>query len=460
MLGKYAKLAFDVNPITSERMQAAISRYYRITDGQPDWVSEEDEISAYNMANFVDDYTAGLVCLDLGIELSGGKRAEYLQKQMDYLLQVIQDKVSDAVGNVGVVFKPNGETIDYVEPNDFMPIDHDSNGNITAMVFRSQIITADDVYTKLEYHRFQEVSMENETGEKIAEKVYRITNKAYKSKSPLSIGDPCELSEVEEWADIEDDVVVWNLEKPLFAYFKIPAPNRVDRKSPLGVAIWQDAIPELKAIDIALSRKNEEIVDSKHITFIPESSLKFAADEGYTMPRYIRGLNGANYGEDGQFHEHVASILTDERIADINANLSILATKCGFSQGTFQLDKKTGTVTATQIEADQQDTIRTIKNIRDALRRSIDDLLYALDRMADGYSNTRPEKWTVDYNFGDITYNWEEDRQHHYALAMQGRFPWWLYFVKFLGYSEEDAKKILAEAQAAAQPTDQWGEEE
>ena len=53
--------------------------------------------------------------LDLGIDISGGERAEYLQRQADYVLAVITDKVSEALGNCGIMFKPNGNNVDYIE---------------------------------------------------------------------------------------------------------------------------------------------------------------------------------------------------------------------------------------------------------------------------------------------------------------------------------------------------------
>ena len=59
----------------------------------------------------------------------------------------------------------------------------------------------------------------------------------------------------------------------------------------------------------------------------------------------------------------------------------------------FVLDEKTGMMTATQVEADDQETIRTIKNIRDPLKNALNDLFYALNKMADLYSGIPAENW-------------------------------------------------------------------
>ena len=63
-----------------------------------------------------------------------------------------------------------------------------------------------------------------------------------------SIGNPCKLTEVREWANIKPDMSIENVKMPLFAYFKNPAPNRIDRTSPLGVPVWHNALKELKTL--------------------------------------------------------------------------------------------------------------------------------------------------------------------------------------------------------------------
>ena len=454
LFGAEVKKVFGVIPQLSETMDDWISTWNGITAGTPYWEDPEDDVHSIGFAGYIDDVTAGLATLDLGIEVSGSARAEYLQKQADYVLARMQDKVSEGLGNVGIIFKPNGVNTDYVSPGDFIPTDTNSNGDILGCVFRSTYTDGTWYYTRLEWHRFEDAL--TETGENA--RLYRITNLCYKANSSTALGDPCPLTEVPDWAGLLPDIYIENVEKPLFAYFKNPMPNRYDRGSALGAPIWGTALTELRDLDIAWSRKSAEVEDSKHMTFIPQDASKYADQHRITLPRFLLPLEMGTI--DQEVKEHVATLLTDQRIKDINSILSMISTKCGFSQGFFQLDEKSGMMTATQVEADDQETIRTIKNIRQALQLAIDDLLYAHDKMADLYSIVPPGPWEVAYNFGDITYNFEEDRQHHYALALQGKYPWTEYYVKYLGYSMEDAIRLLDEAQSAIQPATAWGDEE
>lgn len=447
---------FQADIQLSSVMESAINKYYNITAGKPPWLDPEDDVESINFAGYINDVTAGLVTLDLGIDISGGERAEYLQRQADYVLAVITDKVSEALGNCGIMFKPNGNNVDYIEPGNFAPTETDSNGNILGCVFQSQLDRGDWRYTRLEWHRFENTTLEDGT----EEKVYRITNCAYKARAgrmttnQLSIGDPCKLTEVREWANIEPDISLLNVEMPLFAYFKNPAPNRIDRTSPLGVPVWHNALKELKDLDISWSRKSSEVEDSKHMTFVAQAAIRYADQHGVKLPRFLRGLE-MGVDADSTIHEHVSSLLTDQRIKDINSILAMISTKCGFSQGFFQLDEKTGLMTATQVEADDQETIRTIKNIRDALKNAIIQLLYGCNVMADLYSKTSPELWddlkeSMSFSFGDITYNYQEDMANWWKYRIQGDCPRWKYYEKFEKMSEDEAKAMIKEADEEA----------
>ena len=67
------------------------------------------------------------------------------------------------------------------------------------------------------------------------------------------------------------------------------------------------------------------------------------------------------------------------------------------------------------------------------------------------------EEKTKTYDFGDITYNREEDRARWISYVNAGRVPFWYYLVKFEGYTEEDAKAL---EQKAKPKETLFGEEE
>lgn len=438
---------FNADILLSSEMEHYIDKFYRITSGHPDWEDVEDDIESINFAGYIDDVTAGLVTLDAKIKMPDTPRGKLLQESADYVLQVLNDKVSEALGNAGLMFKPNGKNVDYVEPGNFAPTDVDSNGNILGCVFQEQRKVGNYYYTRLEWHRFEHIEEVH---------VYRITNYAYKSTGAMGIGKPCKLSEVPDWANYEEDVALQNVKKPLFSYFKNPVPNRLDRTSPLGVPIWHNCLKELKDLDVAWGRKSGEVQDSKHITFLPESVIKYADAHNIKLPRFVRGMmmGASTQGGENQIHEHVSTMLTEQRIADINSILSMISTKCGFSQGTFTFDEKQGLRTATEIESDDQETIRTIKNIRDTLKACLEDLFYALNIFIDRYYSDieyPAEDWDqfkedMNIDFKDITYNAEEDKMFDYQLAQNEYMAKWRFLVRHCGMTEDKAKQMVEEA--------------
>jgi hypothetical protein len=99
-----------------------------------------------------------------------------------------------------------------------------------------------------------------------------------------------------------------------------------------------------------------------------------------------------------------------------------------------------------------------IKDVRDKIESCLDGLIYALNAFADLYSLSPVGAYEVVYDFGDITYNLEEDRNRWWGYVVSGKVPAWMFFVKFEGMSEEDAKAMIAEA-TPKQPT-LFGDEE
>ena len=434
-----AEQTFKTDIVISTQMDAAIALWQSIIAGNPPWLDDEDDIETINFAKFIAQDMAKKVCLDIGISVAGSSRATYLQGVVDELLKVLRDKVEDVGCYGGMILKPNGSEkagncIDYVMNGDFIVTETDNNGNVRGAIFPDRIQKGRKWYTRLEWQRY-------ENG------LYVISNRAFVSEYSNDIGRPINIMNVPEWSHIESDVYIENLDSPLFAYFKMPCNNTIDNRSPLGVPQYANAIKELKDLDIAWSRKGAEVEDSKHMTMVDISMVKQARERRIKLPRFIREYDPGTGNED-KVHEHTATMLTEQRIADINSILSMISTKCGYSQGQFVLDRKTGTITATQVESNDQDTVRTIKDIRDSLKTAIKELLYALNAYADLYNLAPVGKYEPEFAFGDLEYSFEQDKLRHWQYVQAGKYPLYLYYVKFEGMSEAEAKKVVEEAAA------------
>ena len=438
--------AFGVELITSNDMNNALIRWNRVSTGKPPWLNTEDGIETVNMAKHISDTRAKLTTLDIGIAVSGSPRADYLQELADDLLKRLPDRLADGDRLGGLMIKWNGQTWDFILPGSFGITAKDDNGEIVGAIFACHTTQGSNHYTRLEYHRFEG----NDTD---GGRLYRVTNKAFRNqlspKGEVTLGAEIRLNQVDAWAHMDAEVYIRGLEHPLFAYYRVPGANTIDPSSPLGLSVFENAMTELKAIDIAVSRKNAEVEDSKHITFVGQSLIQNAQARNVELPRFVQGLGmGLNDTETSAVHEHVPTMLTDQRIKDINFNLSMAGVKCGFSEGVFVLDGQTGMITATQVEADDRDTIQTIKTDRDALKDALEQAFYGANALVTLYGLAPLGEYEINFNFGDITYSYEEDKAAWRSYVVQGWVPKWLYFVKFEGMTEEEAKALCAEAQA------------
>lgn len=452
MFSNDAKKAFGVESVSSQDMDIAIVNWLNTYRGYPVWVNKEERIKTINFAKAVCSETARLTTMDLDIEFDGGPRAEYLKSRAEkVLLPRLRSWVELGCATGTVIIKPNGEGADVVTPDRFFVVNKDGNGSISGIVFQDTYQDGKKYYTKLEYHRYLYAAVKMPDTEEVKDTIYYlISNKTYKSESTQSIGKECDISET-KWSNLLPEVSIVKsngnrINSMLFGVFKMPAANNIDFDSPLGMAIFADAMEEMRDLDIAYSRNTSEIYDSESIELLDDrlmkqSGTKITAGTDLKLPHHVHNVYGVGPEE---FYQAIERPLkTDLRITGINNLLSLVGYKCGYSNGYFVFDQKTGMITATQVESDDRRTIQLIKDVRDALQIAIDEYVYAESVFADLYNLAPIGEYEVHYSFGDITYNFEEDKMHHYSLAMAGKYPWEEYYVKFLKYSREEARKLL-----------------
>lgn len=446
LLRSKAKEDFQIEPITSDEMELFVQACARIYRGKPDWVDADEHIKTINFAKSVCSETARLATLAIGIHIDGNARAEWLQEQIDKVYFNLRHWVEYGCAYGTIILKPNGNTIDMVTPDRFIITDQ-SNGEITGVVFLNS--EADSrgkkYYTRLEYHRFLD------NGD------YAITNRCYISSKEWGTDETIAIEKT-PWADLLEDAQIANVEKPLYGVLRTPQANNIDIDSPLGMPIFAEAIEELKDLDVAYSRNAKEILDSKRLVLLDSDRLLpsggkvvntvtgfESAREKLGLPDYVRNVYGD--GQENFYQEINPTLQTDLRITGINNQLSLVGYKCGYSNGYFVLDEKTGMVTATQVEADDRRTIQLIKDVRDKLESCLENLIYALNTFADLYALAPVGVYEVVYDFGDITYSYELDKQTWWGYVVQGKVPFWYYLTKFEGFAPDEAKKLAEEAQ-------------
>ena len=449
-----AQEEFNIESIISQNMENMIEKCFAIYKGKPYWLNDEEHIKTINFAKAVCSETARLTMLGTKIIIDGSARAEWLQKQIDNVYFKLRDWIEYGCAYGTVILKPNGNGIDFVSPDNFI-VTKAENGEIKEVVFINQKQIGKKYYTRLEYHRF-------------INEIYAITNKCYVGDSENDTSTIIEITKT-PWNELAEETFIQNVESPLYGVLKMPHANNIDVDSPMGLAIFSDAIEELKDLDIAYSRNSKEILDSKRMVLIDSDRLLPSGGkvsqtgmyfnrqrETMGLPDYVKNVYGN--GQEDFYQEINPNLNTDIRLSGINAFLSQIGYKIGYSNGYFVFNESTGIQTATGVEAEQQRTIQFIKDVRDKLEGCLDRVIYALSVFADLYNLAPLGVYETVYDFGDITYNQADEKARWWGYVVSGKVPAWMYFVKFEGMSEEEAKEMVLEAQPK-EPTLFGGEE-
>ena len=456
LLGSKAKETYGVTAVTSSKLEAFVGQSGVIYEGNPPWAGKD--IRTINMAKAVCSEVARLATLAIGIQADGGPRAEWIQQQIDENVYYnLRHWIEYAMAYGTAILKPTVDSVDLYLPGRFAVTDT-AGGEITGVVFQDREYDqyAEKWYTRLEYHRF----LDNGN--------YAVSNRCFVSDTESGNGKPCAI-EITPWIGLLEDVEITGVVKPLFGVLRTPAANNIDIDSPLGLPIYADAIEELRDLDVAYTRNAHEIHDSRRMVLMDSDRLVASGtpvDKGaqefelerekLQLPEYVRMVHGD--ARESFYQEVNPSLNTDMRLKGINALLSQIGYKCGFSNGYFVFNESSGIATATQVEADQQRTVQLIKDVRDKLTDAIDGLVYALEKMADLYGLAPMGLVEMHYDFGDILYSATEDKARWYGYVVAGKVPFWYYLVKFEGLSEADAK-ALEDSAGPEEPEGLFGEE-
>lgn len=438
----------NLDIILSDKMSSAIALWTKMYEDGGSWCNQKNGIHSLRLPASIASEFARLVTIEMSVAVSGSARAAFLQNQLDPFLDDVRRYVEVACALGGAVFKPyisnNGIAIDVVQGDAFFPTTFDTSNRMTGAIFTEQIKRKGIIYTRAEHHEFSGGT-------------HTIENKAFASRSSFSIGSPVDLSSVPEWAEIQPSVSIENIDRPLFAYFRIPQANREDRHSPLGTSVYADAVDSIRDADEQYGRYLWEYDGGQMAVDVAEDLLEHKTDGEVTVPKFQKRLyRGRNVrSQDQNFYEVFAPQLRDESYRKgLDTILKRIEFQCGLAYGTLS-DPQAVAMTATEITSSKQRSYSTVSDIQHSLQNALDDLIYSMDQLATLYKLTPAGAYITAYNWDDSIVNEpSQQKQMFWQYVVAGKFPFWRYLVKFEGYAEKDAKEIQAEAQQNADLSD------
>jgi A118 family predicted phage portal protein len=439
------KSTFGVEPVISQAMANALTLWTEIYENRAHWLN--GEVKSMGLAAAISGEVSRAVTIEMEVALSGGARADYIAEQIAAFIDDIRKNSEYALAKGGMIFKPypSGDNIfiDAIQADHFYPVSFDGNGKIAACVFMYQLVKGDTYFTRLEFHRLTDEGLQ-------------VINTAYRSKSKDTLGTKVNLTDVEEWADIEPESLIQNVDRPLWGYFKPPIANNIDLASPLGVSVFARAVGLIEEADKIYSNFLWELESGERALYVEKDAFGKDADGKAKLPKrrlYRFADLQASIEKPGLFHDYTPAIRQADLLASLDAQLKRIELVCGLAQGTIS-DPATVALTATEIKMSKQRTYALIVDTQKALQNALDDLLYALNVWADIQGAPRGT-YSVMYQWDDSVVSDHEAQFMEDSQAVNmSVMPKQVFLERNYKLDEATAKKWLAMLDAETQPTE------
>lgn len=325
--------------------------------------------------------------------------------------------------------------IDYVPADLILPLTWE-NGYVTECAFGSHKAVKNDTYLYVCIHR------KGERGN------YLIENLLFRdTKGSLS---EVNLADVEGFENIPPMAETPFTERT-FVIDRLNIANNVDPTLPLGIAVFANAIDQLKGVDITYdSYVNEFQLGKKRVMLKPQATKDFHTGEPMFDTNDVVFYVLPQDGQEGDIIKEInMNLRTAEHNAGVQDMLNLLSSKCGFGENHYKYDN--GSVsTATQIVSENSEMFRTIKKHEIILESCLIELCRILLRMGNAYMSAGLDEdveITIDFDDSII-----EDKETDFArdsrMVQMGIMNAWEFRAKWMNEDEKTAKAALPQMES------------
>lgn len=394
------------------------------------------------------------------VPTSDTSRAEFLNTQYEKLKKQLRKQIEYGVAKGGLIIKPyvvknDAEDVettmdiefDFIQADSFYPLAFDAAGNITEAAFVQTKFQDNMIYRRLEYHKWHNNTVQ-------------VINKAYKtkdmqtikdSKSTDYLGTPVPLTDIPEWAELPEKTTIKNVNKPLFAYFKMPEANTIDTTSPLGVSGYSRAVSLIKDADMQYSRLLWEYEAGEMAIDIDRDALNFVQDVGSKLgSMQSRLFRKVDLGESNTFVPYAPALRDTAYIQGLNSILMRIEDVTGLSRGTIS-DAAAEARTATELKILKQRSYQANADIQEAIEACLKDVIYVMNTYASLYKITPEGEYDVNFEWDDsIIVDIDMEIQKRMTLLQNGITSKLETRMWYFGETERQAKEALQQVDGEA----------
>lgn len=431
-----AEREFGASPAVSLTMEQHIGLWYAMMVNTPPW--QNCDVKAVGLPAAICREVARPTLVEFTANITGSKRADYLNENFQTAKENFNRALELGLALGGVALKPyiygDNMLVDVTGAAGFQPTKFDPSGRCIGGVFKDKPVKVNGTYyVRLESHELNGTT-------------YTIKNKAYYSDSAGSVGADAQLTTIPEWADIEPEVAIENVDGPLFAYFKPPIANTADSNSMCGMSIYGDAatVELIKQADEQWERLRWEYKSSERKVLMDGTSS--------TADMFNKRLFEIGpFSPNGDFFQHIEPQIRGDAIyRGFQNTLRRVEFNIGLSYGDIS-DPQTIEKTATEIRSSKQRKYVLVSSIQAALAHTFDSLIYAMDVYASLYGLAPAGDYEATYDWGDSILDDQETKDKEFSRDLQltsaGVMNPWELRAKYFNEDEDTAKAALPTAQ-------------
>lgn len=287
--------------------------------------------------------------------------------------------------------------------------------------------------------------------------VYTIDHELYLSEDSGKLGNRVGLSELYE--DLEENIRITNLSRPLFTYLKTPGMNNKDIDSPLGLSIFDNAKTTMDFINRTFDEFSWEVRMGQRRVAVPEQTTKMMYDEfgnQVTVRKhfdpdqnvFVQLDAGGDMDRTIGIVDLTTPIRSESYIQAINKGLALFEMQVGVAAGMFSFDGKS-MKTATEVVSENSDTYQLRNSIVALVEQSLKELIVSICELAKGaglYSGPIPELKDISVNLDDGVFTDRQSELKYWAQMVASGFVSRKYgLTKILGITDEEAEEIISD---------------
>ena len=449
----------QIQPTISSEMKAAIELWESMYKDDSPWLSDPT-MHSLGLAGMIASEKARTATIEMEIKVTGDSpRADFMRKVVKKLEKTIRKQLEYGIALGGLVIKPyvmqgvNGKYnlgLNYVKATDFYPLAFSGEGDVIEAAFIDRIITKDTIYSKVEYHKLMGTTLQ-------------IISKAFKSESrnmntvavnTAELGHPIPLTEVPEWSMITEDVIINDVDAPMFAYFKMPCSNTVDLNSPLGVSGFSKAVSLIEEADRIYSDLPWEFEGGQLAVDVDRTALNPLKDKNgnpiEVLPQRQERLfrHSLDLGEDETYNVFNPDLRDTSYINGLNNVLMHIEDVCEISRGSISEVTYMEARTATEMRILKQRSFAANADIQKELQTALETVIDIADKYCDLYEIVPDGDYEIAYSWDDsIIVDKDTERQVDLLDVDKHLLSPVEYRMKWMGETEQQAEEAIKRIQ-------------